>query len=186
MSYPQNRLPEWFEKEYVELLYDHRSDETKKARRNLTVGSFLVVGVYVVGISLTEMKFIGADLSQGNALRIVSLAIALIIYLFIGFAVYSLRDWGLRQERRRRVDDAIDRLEKEHARETKVRREHPSQLRPHLEAVEKELGILQGVIKRTKIPRRAVVIASILEYLIPPVLGIAALAFLGHDLYWRL
>lgn len=93
-------LPPTYEKDYLDLLYDYHSDETKKTRRNLIVTSFLVIAVRFIGIPLSDIKLFGVDLTHGDIRAISLIFILLLAYWFVMFIVYSLYDHRLQSERR--------------------------------------------------------------------------------------
>jgi hypothetical protein len=87
------------EKIFLDLLHEHKSDDTKKARRNLSVISFVVTAVWILGIRLTDLKVLGVDLTTSHELNVRLLALVLIGYWGVMFSLAWRHDSEIQKER---------------------------------------------------------------------------------------
>ncbi len=68
------------EKWFLELLQPYKSDDTKKAQRNVSTISFIVISAFLLDVKLTEIKVFGADLSHSSEIFVLLLGLILIVY----------------------------------------------------------------------------------------------------------
>jgi len=104
--------PPDIEKGYLDLLYDYHSDQTKKTGRNLTVASFVIVAIHLVGQKLSNVRFYLIDPSKADLKVLTSIAMTLVLFWLTMFVIYSLRDFHLQKERKLFLDRYIDDLRK--------------------------------------------------------------------------
>jgi len=87
------------EKVFLELLQEYKSDDVRKARRNLSVVSFVVISVWVLGIKLTELKVFGIDLTKSSELNVLLLGLVLTGYWVAMFSLAWRHDREIQKER---------------------------------------------------------------------------------------
>ncbi|MFA6902887.1 MAG: hypothetical protein WC236_07390 [Gallionellaceae bacterium] len=87
------------EKAFLDLMQEYKSEDTRKARRNLSVISFVVISVSVLGIKLNELKILGVDLSRSSELNVLLLGLGLIGYWSVMFSLAWRHDREIQKER---------------------------------------------------------------------------------------
>ena len=92
-------LPSDFEEKYLELIEPYQSDETEKTRRNLSVASFIICGLYFIGIPLDHIRVFITDLRGADLRAIYIVAFALLGYWLMLFTLLMLKDRGIHKER---------------------------------------------------------------------------------------
>ncbi len=93
MADPQTIYAEIDEKEFLFLLQDYRSEDFKKARRNLIFASYIILIISILNKSLTEVRIFGLDLAETNHPKILLwLALALIGYWAGMVLIFLKRD----------------------------------------------------------------------------------------------
>lgn len=85
-------LPKDFEKEYMSLITDFSSDDTKKLRRNIIVSSFIILSVNYLGLSLNDVKAFGLDLSNAHDNKVYIIALIMMVFWFILFFINHVKD----------------------------------------------------------------------------------------------
>lgn len=182
-------LPPTHEKDYLELLYDYHSDETKKTRRNLTVASFLIVALHLIGLSLKDARLLWANLEKADTTVLTILALVLLIYWLALFVLYSAQDYQIHKERRVLLYKHIDALK---AKQEKFQRKADSAtqagqeisggLANNLNTVKTDYGIYTAQLTRTRWASRLRVATKTVEYGLPCVLAAVASRYLICDL----
>lgn len=92
------KLSESHERDYLELLKPYASEEHIKTRRNVVVTSFVVLSIYLLGRSLTEISVFGVKLEGSNKFSVSALALVLITYWLIMYLTYFCRDYEIQKE----------------------------------------------------------------------------------------
>lgn len=95
-----SQLPESHERDFLELLKPYASEEQKKSRRNIDVSSFVVLSIYFLGKSLTEIQVLGFNLHGSNHFLVLILASVLIAYWLIMYLVYFRRDSEIQKSKK--------------------------------------------------------------------------------------
>jgi hypothetical protein len=169
-------MPAYDQKLFLDLLQEYKSDETKKARRNVSVIAFVIISAWILGIRLSDIRFLGLDISRTAELPVLALAGVLLIYWTFMFVIAYRRDkeiqkeraWFLNQElsnlrgRFKQIQDKYD--------EDKVRKGYPSdygEVKAWLERYEAQRKRTQG----------ATLFAKVIDYLettVPLLLGAGA------------
>lgn len=92
---------------FLELLQEYKSDDTKKARRNLSAIAFIVISVSFLKIPLNQVKLIGVDISHSGELSVLFLATGLLLYWLIMFLLSWKHDKEIQAERARFLDSNV-------------------------------------------------------------------------------
>ncbi len=92
------QLPESHERDYLELLKPYVSEEQKKFRRNTLVSSFVILSVYILGKSLTDIRVAGINLEGGSKFSILVLAGVMVIFWLVMYLIYYWRDLEVQKE----------------------------------------------------------------------------------------
>lgn len=168
------------EKEVLELLLDHQSDDLKKARRNLMVVSLAVVLVYMLDLKLTDLKVFGLDLSKGNASMLLWAGILVVGYWLFMMHMYIRRDDRIYNERLGIFEKRIERYrDRASVLEEKVQNfPAPTEFKHELSDLEAILGAYDTQINRTKVASFLVTACRSIEYLVPVIMAITALGCL--------
>ncbi|MFA4969815.1 MAG: hypothetical protein WC540_09295 [Sulfuritalea sp.] len=98
------------EKQFLDLLQEYKSDDVRKARRNLSVISFVVISVWVLGIKLTELKVFGVDLTKSSELNVLLLGLALTGYWLVMFSLAWRHDREIQKERSVQITAVVTHL----------------------------------------------------------------------------
>lgn len=108
------------EKTFLDLMHEYKSEDTRKARRNLSVVSFIVISVWVLGIKLTELKVFGADLSRSSESNVLLLGLVLIGYWSVMFSLAWRHDRAIQNERAVALTSTVSQLRERMARIEKI------------------------------------------------------------------
>ena len=95
------------QREFLELLHPFKSDETMKARRNVSTIAFLVLALWMLDISIKDVSVFGVTLKQSSELGILAIAIILLIYWFGMFLLAWAQDQEIQKERSYLLQDQI-------------------------------------------------------------------------------
>jgi hypothetical protein len=98
------------QKEFLELLIEFTSDETKKARRNASLIAFVVIAAYALGVRIADIKVFGADISRSSDVPVFAIAALLLAYWVAMFLLAHWRDVEIQKERSRRLEGQISSL----------------------------------------------------------------------------
>lgn len=123
-------LPNDFEKEYMSLVADFSSDDTKKLRRNLIVSSFIIISVNYLGLSLNNVKAFGLDLSSTHDNKVYIIALIMMIFWFILFFINHVKDHEAFKEKHRNLNIPVNIIKEQlKAWEDKIERDGDNGLR---------------------------------------------------------
>jgi len=81
--------------EYIESLYDHSSEETKKAKRNTSFISFIIISMYFLETPLRELPIIKIYVCPENEWKLLLIAIILSIFWVFMFLLNHYRDYKI-------------------------------------------------------------------------------------------
>jgi hypothetical protein len=96
------------EKEYLDLLLKYKSDETKKARRNLSTISFVIISARILNIKFTELRVSVVDMSKSSDEQLALLiALALLVYWFVMFSLSRNHDREIQKERSLQLEERV-------------------------------------------------------------------------------
>ncbi|MBT3147011.1 hypothetical protein Q4583_05355 [Neptunomonas phycophila] len=177
------KLPESYEKDYLEALEFKSSDGAVKNRRNLLVAAFSICSVYVLGKSLTDIKILGINLEGTNKFYLLCLAAVLILYWSVMYFLHYYRDSQLNLERKALLDKHVDRIKQQVDFYNDKISTNPNQ---HLEQIYndalEQYKIHLSQLKRTNKAAIASRITNLVEVVLPFLVGGSALIFLWIDL----
>jgi hypothetical protein len=92
------------DKQFLDLLQEYKSDETRKARRNVSVIAFVVISAALVNIQLTEVSVLGVNLRGTSPLSVLILATVLLVYWTTMFLLAWSQDNEIQKERSLSLD----------------------------------------------------------------------------------
>jgi len=81
------------------LLIEYRSEETRRARRNLSVVAFIVIAAWLLDTPLTDVSAFGIHLAGKPALAVILIAGAMLVYWLVLFMVSWGHDREIQRER---------------------------------------------------------------------------------------
>jgi hypothetical protein len=87
-------------KEMLTLLAGYRSEESRRAHRNVSVTSFILIAAWVLGINITDVEAFGLAISKDAELTALGIAFVLLAYWFGMFLFHHERDLSIQAERR--------------------------------------------------------------------------------------
>ena len=67
-------------KQFLDLLLEYRSDEAKKARRNVSAIAFVVLSACLLNFHLSNMNVFGMDVSRASEIPVLVVAFVLLAY----------------------------------------------------------------------------------------------------------
>lgn len=182
-------LPPTHEKDYLELLYDYHSDETKKTRRNLIVVSFLIVALHLVGLTLKDIRPLWANLDKADTTVLMVLALVLLAYWLVLFVLYSVQDYQLHKERRvllhkhvTALEAAINKYQRKMNDATQADKAPSGRLTELLNETQAAYTIYTAQVERTRWASRLRFVTKVVEYGLPCVLALIASGYLVCDL----
>lgn len=106
-------LPKYFEKEYMSLITDFSSDDTKKLRRNLIVSSFIIISVNYLGLSLNDVKAFGLDLSSTHENKVYIVALIMMVFWFILFIINHVKDHETFKEKNHNLNKPVSKIKEQ-------------------------------------------------------------------------
>jgi hypothetical protein len=98
------------EKQFLDLLQVYKSEDTKKARRNLSSIGFVVISAWLLRIQLTDVKVLGIDLSHTSELVVLLLGLVLVIYWSMIFYLFLTHDSEIQKERSIQLEKSVSAL----------------------------------------------------------------------------
>lgn len=101
---------EYDQKEFLELLHPFKSDETMKARRNVSTISFLIISLWVLGISIKDVHVFGVTLKQSSEFGVLLIALGLLLYWLGMFLLAWFQDREIQKERSHLLDEQISNI----------------------------------------------------------------------------
>jgi hypothetical protein len=104
-------LPKDFEIEYMSLIADFSSDDTKKLRRNLVVSSFIILSVNFLDLSLNDVKAFGLDLSSTHDNKVYIIALIMMVFWFILFFINHVKDHEAFKEKNHNLNMPVYKIE---------------------------------------------------------------------------
>lgn len=86
-------------KEFIDLLTEYRSEESRRARRNVNVISFVVLAAWLLDIPLTDVRAFGINLTNRSLCPVLYIALALLGYWTYVLWMTRARDREIEKER---------------------------------------------------------------------------------------
>jgi hypothetical protein len=180
MDYTKEQL-----REFLDLLQIYRSEDAKKARRNISAIGFVIVAVYLLGVKLTKIKVFGVDVSESRENLVLLIAMVLVLYWLSIATVLSFRDRAIQKERRHQFDNDIGILKRLHAEYQDwdgVTKGQPSRVSGPEYSSKQAYDKYLLQMKRTRLARVSDYVFGVLEVIVPLVLGATALVLLTRNL----
>ena len=87
------------EKDFLDLLQEYKSEDTKKARRNLSAIAFVIIAIHLLGIRISDIKVFGVDVSKSSNFTVSVIALALLLYWLLMFILSWNQDREIQRER---------------------------------------------------------------------------------------
>jgi len=170
------------QKEFLELLHPFKSDETMKARRNVSTIAFLVLALWMLDISIKDVSVFGVTLKQSSELGILAIAIVLLVYWLGMFLLAWLQDKEIQKERSYILEDHIStivsRFEKMDADKKKREENGQTFMSSSYGQLKASYELYKAQEGRTKKAGTLVSLVRNLEIFVPMILAICALLVL--------
>ena len=168
------KLPDNFENDYFSLLTPVVTDGTIKNRRNLLVSAFSISLLNVLGKSIAELKVLGIDLKNTDSQVLLLGALGLILFWFIMFIIHAEKDKQINKERRHLLIKYTEKLkiQLDYAKDKfqDYDNEHPN--KKQISEFQSEYDIFINQKKRTRKVNLLGVVAYIIEYSLPLLMGL--------------
>lgn len=181
------QLPESHERDYLDLLKPYTSEEHIKTRRNVVVTSFVVLSIYFLGRSLTDISVFGVNLKGSNDLLVLVLAIVLIAYWLIMYLAYFRRDFEIQEEQKRLLLREVERV-RNRINECQTHIDNlgdAGHMRTHwtteLASAKTAYSIYENQLSRTKNAGMLNVALKKVEFWLPVIVSVGALLFIFLD-----
>ena len=178
------KLPDNYEKNFWDLLIPVVTEGTAKNRRNLIVISFIIISIYVLDKSLTDLRVFGLSIEGSNKGYVLVLAILLIAFWTFMFIGNYLKDLDINLERKHILNKNIESLKTSKERFEKkysdVADDHPN--KRTMKEIQREYSIYTAQLERTKRGRILTAILSGIEAVLPLLLSAVAICLLFLDL----
>lgn len=173
---------EYDEKYLLDLLQEYKTEETRRARRNLSLFASAVLVAWLLGLELTEIKVLDADLSHASELSVMGLTLIVLVYQAGMFWLSWRRDHAIQNERSYQLDGIVRDLRnsvgpRQAIRERTLEPEHKqgaklTQAEQALDAYERQKSRTAKATFYNKTINR-------LELIMPSALGLLAAGILG-------
>jgi hypothetical protein len=166
-------------KEMLTLLAGHRSEEARRAHRNLTVTSFIVISAKLIGIRLTKVSAFGITPFDGSERVVLSIVMVLLSYWLALFLAHWSRDREIQKERALLLEQYMKPILERHA-HMKKKLEAKQNVAPDWSDIKRTVMAYQAQQERTRKAAKLSKFTEIAEIAVPLVLAALALAALGH------
>jgi len=169
---------EYDKKQFLDLLIEYKSDESKKARRNVSLIAFIIITIWYLKLPLTELKFFGADLTKASIESIIIIALIVLVYWLALFLMAWTQDKEIQKERSIILQEQIDYIYKrqENIEEAKAEEtRYWAVLYPDHPKVSAYIDAYQLQRKRTKTASITIKLIRWLEFSVPLALFAAAI-----------
>ena len=115
------------ERQFLDLLLEYKSDETKKARRNTSVVAFVLISLWATQIPILKLSVLGVPSTSAGVVPILTIAFVLLLYWTIMFVLTWIHDDEIQKERTIILDAQVksftarfEQMEKERSEGTKT------------------------------------------------------------------
>lgn len=162
------------EKEFLDLLQEYKSDETKKARRNLSVISFIIACASILGVRFTELKIFNADISKAPELLVLFLGFLLVVYWTTMFLLSWTHDKEIQKERSLLLNTQIKYFTDRYRAQEKKRESNPNFISSDYPEVKAAVEAYEAQQARTKRAAKYGNIVNKLELFVPLALSVLA------------
>lgn len=177
------------------LLLPYQSDETKKARRNLSVTSAAVIALKIVNVDISGglLSFLRMSEERQAAGQdaVLWLAVVLIVYWMVMFYFHRKHDAEIQRERAVLIDDAVQRARDEIQQsidQIQVNSEaQPLTIPelPHIQNAKQIVKAYDAQKARTERAARYGILLEDIQSCVPHVLALVALALLAEAIFVR-
>tara|TARA_R110002073_G_scaffold27126_5_gene88097 strand:- start:194 stop:769 length:576 start_codon:yes stop_codon:yes gene_type:complete len=180
-----NTLPDDFEEKNYDLLFPRFSDSTQKAKRNLAFSSFIIISLFFLGNSVSDLSIFGLDLGKSNPERIYILGILLVFYWLVMFLATLHRDIELHKERKFLIEKYVEqlRIRKEHYERNHEKNPNSLHDKQKMEQLRSEYSIFEKQTERIAKAKKLNYMVHSTEVFLPFLLSFFALALLGLNLF---
>jgi hypothetical protein len=169
------------EKQFLDLLQDYKSEDTKKARRNLSTLGFVVIAAWLLGVRLADVKVFGADLSRTSETCVFVLGLVLVVYWSIVFYLSWNHDSEIQKERSIQLNKAVSALTSRLANLEELQKQNSgvtSYIMPEYSEVKSAVEAYERQKTRTAKAAKYGVIIKGTELYVPVVLALSSAAIL--------
>lgn len=174
------------QKDFLDLLQKYKSDDTKKARRNLSFISFIILSSKILNVRLADIKFFGLDLSKSSEILLLGLGLLLLAYWTVVFCVAYWRDKEIQKERVVLFDVHIENLKKHWATAQKHKGQSPNAVVLGYEQIQASFKRYQNQLARTDKATLLEKIINSMEFFIPLALMTISAFILFYELISKL
>jgi hypothetical protein len=94
-------------KQFLDLLLEYRSDEAKKARRNVSLTAFVILSACFLKLHLSNMTVLGMNVSQASEIPVLVVAFVLLVYWSAIFLLAWIQDSEIQKERSLILDEQV-------------------------------------------------------------------------------
>ena len=94
-------------KQFLDLLLEYRSDEAKKARRNVSLTAFVILSASFLNLHLSNMSVLGMNVSQASEIPVLVVAFVLLLYWSGIFLLAWIQDSEIQKERSLILDEQM-------------------------------------------------------------------------------
>lgn len=167
------------EKQFLDLLQEYKSDETKKARRNVTFIACVIIAAAVLQIPVNDVQLFGMKVPRHRETEFVLIATALLLYWLVMFLIAWTHDKEIQRERERFLKVEIDRIKARFAYgEGKIKSTGGQRVPDDYAEVKAALQAYDAQRERTRRAWWLGILTNNLELWVPLVLASAALVVL--------
>lgn len=99
-------------KQFLDLLLEYRSDEAKKARRNVSTIAVVILAAWLLNLHLSNMNVFGMNVSQASEIPVLIVAFVLLVYWLGMFLLALYQDSEIQKERKLILGDEVEYLVK--------------------------------------------------------------------------
>ncbi len=162
------------QKQFLDLLLEYRSEESRKARRNVSLIAFVILAAALLEIRLTDINVLGLNLHKSSPLLVLLLTYVLLVYWTAMFSLAWLQDQEIQKERALLLDQHVASLINRLAEMEKYGALNRQIVHPDFEDVKGSVHAYRSQQERTK---KATILGQTihrLELVVP--LGLAAMS----------
>lgn len=97
-------------KQFLDLLIEYKSDETKKARRNVSAVAFTILASAFLSVQINKLSVLGLSLSDSSPSAVIVVAFALLAYWTLMFLLSWRQDKEIQKERELLLSERVNPL----------------------------------------------------------------------------
>jgi len=177
-------LPQDFEKSFLDLMDEYKSDQSSKLKRNIDILSFSIIAANFIGLKFADIKFLGADLKNVCQPHLEILVVFILLFWLSLLTGYIYKDEKHNKERKFLLEKSIKvvseyrEIQKKALEDKKNNEQMKTLIHGRFNDVDNQYQIYCNQLERTKEARVSQKILKYVEYIMPYILSVIAIVII--------